>query len=134
MNGPGQPLRSFSWTVTSKYPSCRQLFSSEVRNKAGVPVQFFFNFPLYLQSVPIHSAHVVKSCKEARRRVLTSTLLYLIESESSCDLGSETYKTIFTVNSIYILNLVGRSFAIALFLVVHVILKLGVSCNGSCKG
>jgi hypothetical protein len=21
-NGPGQPLRSFSWTVTSKYPSC----------------------------------------------------------------------------------------------------------------
>jgi hypothetical protein len=29
---------------------------------------------------------------EASRRVLTSTLLYLIGSESSCDLGSETYK------------------------------------------
>jgi hypothetical protein len=49
---------------------------------------FFFNFSLHLQSVPEHSANVVKSCTKACRRVLTSTLLYLIGSESSCDLGS----------------------------------------------
>jgi hypothetical protein len=55
---------------------------------------YFFNFPLYLQSVPVHSANVVKSCTKACRRVLTSTPLYLIGSESSCDLGSETYKTV----------------------------------------
>jgi hypothetical protein len=46
----------------------------------------FFNCPLYLQSVAVHSANVVK----ARRRVLTRTLLHVIGSESSCDLGSET--------------------------------------------
>jgi hypothetical protein len=73
----------------------------------------FFNFPLYLQSVPIHSANAVKSYTKACRRVLTSTLLYLIGSESSCDLGSVTYKInlknyIYNY-SIYILNLVGRS-------------------------
>jgi hypothetical protein len=50
----------------------------------------FFNFPFYLQSVPVHSANVVKSCTKACGRVLTSTLLYLIGSEPSCDLGSET--------------------------------------------
>jgi hypothetical protein len=33
---------------------------------------FLFNFPLYLQSVPVHSANLVKAC----RRVLTSALLY----------------------------------------------------------
>jgi hypothetical protein len=53
---------------------------------------FFFNFPLYLQSVPIHSANVVKSCTKACRKVFTSTLIYLIGSESCCDLESETYK------------------------------------------
>jgi hypothetical protein len=75
----------------------------------------FFNFPLYLQSVPIHSANIVKSYIKActSRRVLTSTLLYLIGSESSCDLGGETYKLnlknyICNYNK-YILNLVGRS-------------------------
>jgi hypothetical protein len=57
----------------------------------------------------MHSANVVKAC----RKVLTSTLLYLIGSESSCDLGSETYKLnlknqIYNYNN-YILNLVGRS-------------------------
>jgi hypothetical protein len=36
---------------------------------------FFFNFPLYLQSVPIHSANVVKLYTKACRRVLASTLL-----------------------------------------------------------
>jgi hypothetical protein len=61
-------------------------------SKKGERDRFFFNFPLYLQSVPVHSANVVKSCTEACRRVLTGTLLYLIGSESSCDLGSETYK------------------------------------------
>jgi hypothetical protein len=55
-------------------------------------IYIFFNFPLYLQSVPVHSADVVKSCTKAYRRALTSTLLYLIGSESSRDLGSETYK------------------------------------------
>jgi hypothetical protein len=45
-----------------------------------------------LQSVPIHSANVIKSCTNACRRVLNSILLYLIGSESSCNLGSETYK------------------------------------------
>jgi hypothetical protein len=74
---------------------------------------YFFNFPLYLQSVPVHSANVVKSCTKACRRVLISTLLYLIGSESSCDLGSETYKLnlknyICNYNN-YILNLIGRS-------------------------
>jgi hypothetical protein len=60
------------------------------------------------------------------------TLLYLIGSESSCDLGSETYNLnlknyIYNYNN-YILDLVGRSigssFAIALFLVVPEGLKL----------
>jgi hypothetical protein len=55
-------------------------------------VCYFFNFPLYLQSVPVHSANVVKSCPKACRRVLTSTLLYLIRSESSCDLGNVSSK------------------------------------------
>jgi hypothetical protein len=55
-------------------------------------LQSFFYFPLYLQSVLVHSANAVKSCTRACRRVLTSTLLYLTGSESSCDLGSETYK------------------------------------------
>jgi hypothetical protein len=70
----------------------------------------------------------VKAC----RRVVTSTLLYVIGSESSCDLGSVTYKlNLKNYNysySIYILNLVGRSvassFAISLFLVVSEGLKL----------
>jgi hypothetical protein len=74
---------------------------------------FFFNFSLYLLSVPIHSANVVMSCTKACRRVLTSTLLYFIGSESSCDLGSVTYKLnlknyIYNYNN-YILNLVPRS-------------------------
>jgi hypothetical protein len=68
----------------------------------------FFNFPLYLPSVPAHLANVVKAC----RRVPTSALLYLVGPES-CDLGSETYKLnlkkyIYNYN-IYILNLVGTS-------------------------
>jgi hypothetical protein len=46
------------------------------------------NFPLYLQSVPIHSANVVKSYTKACRRVRTSSLLYLTGPESSCDLGA----------------------------------------------
>jgi hypothetical protein len=50
---------------------------------------------------------------KACRRVFTSTLLYLIGSESSCGLGSDTYKINLKKNiynySIYILNLVGRS-------------------------
>jgi hypothetical protein len=50
-----------------------------------------FNFPLYLQSVSIHSANVVKSYTMACRRVLTGTL-YLIGLESSCELGSANYK------------------------------------------
>jgi hypothetical protein len=73
---------------------------------------FLFNFPLYLQSVPVHSANLVRSYTNARRRVLTSTLQYLIGSESSDDLGRETYT--YLTNQIYnysnyILNLVGRS-------------------------
>jgi hypothetical protein len=51
----------------------------------------FFNFPLYLQSVPIHSANDIKPCTKACRRMLNSTLLYLIGSESSCDLGIFDY-------------------------------------------
>jgi hypothetical protein len=78
------------------------------RSRFPPPGRFFFIFPLYLQSVPVHSANIVKAC----RRELTSTLLYLIGSESSCDLGSETYKRNLT-NYIFnyknnILNLVGR--------------------------
>jgi hypothetical protein len=74
---------------------------------------FFFNFPLYLQSVPVHSVNVLRSYTKACRRVLTSTLLYLIGSESSCDLGSESYKLnlknyIYNYNN-YVLNLIGRS-------------------------
>jgi hypothetical protein len=34
------------------------------------PLDFFSNSPLYLQSVPIRSANVVKSCTKACRRVL----------------------------------------------------------------
>jgi hypothetical protein len=63
--------------------------------------KFFFNVSLYLQSVPIRSANVVNSC----RRAITITLLYVKRSESSCDLGSETYKlnlkkTKFTITTI----------------------------------
>jgi hypothetical protein len=36
---------------------------------------YFFNFPLYLQSVPIHSANVVKSCTKACRRVIQGVSL-----------------------------------------------------------
>jgi hypothetical protein len=66
-----------------------------------------------LQSVQIHSANVVKLYTKACRRVLTSTFLYLIRSESSCDLESETYELnlknyIYNYKN-YILNLVGRS-------------------------
>jgi hypothetical protein len=49
---------------------------------------FFCRIPLYLQSVLIHSANVVRSYSKACRRVLTGTLLYLIGSEPSCDLGN----------------------------------------------
>jgi GTP1/Obg family GTP-binding protein len=64
-----------------------------------------FNFPFYSQFVPVHSANVVMSCIKACRRVLTSTLLYFIDSESSCDLGIETQyklylKTKFTITTI----------------------------------
>jgi hypothetical protein len=60
--------------------------------------------------------------------VLTRTLLYEIGSESSYDLGSAIYKPnlknyIYNF-SIYILNLLASSFAIALFLVIPVCLKL----------
>jgi hypothetical protein len=61
-------------------------------SRAWSSVAFVFNSPLYLQSVPAHSANVVKSSTKPCRRVLTSTLIYLIGSESSCDLGSETYE------------------------------------------
>jgi hypothetical protein len=61
--------------------------------------------------------------------MLTSTLLYLIGSESSCDLGSETYK-LNLKNYIYnynnnILNLVCRS--IGKFFRNH------LASGGSCK-
>jgi hypothetical protein len=46
------------------------------RLRLGTLFIHFFYFPRYLQSVPIHSSYVVKSC----RRVSTSTLLYLIGS------------------------------------------------------
>jgi hypothetical protein len=36
-----------------------------------------------LRSIPVQSANVIKACTSIR--VLTSTLLYLIASESSCD-------------------------------------------------
>jgi hypothetical protein len=42
-------------------------------------IYIFFNFPLYLQSVPIYSANVVKSCTKACIRVLTSTPPFLIQ-------------------------------------------------------
>jgi hypothetical protein len=59
--------------------------------------------PLYLQSLLIHSENAVRSYTRACRRVITSTLLYLIGSESSCDLGNVTYKLNF-VNFIYNYN------------------------------
>jgi hypothetical protein len=72
-------------TLGDKRPSNSTVKKWVARFRIGL---FFLNFPLYLQSVPIPSSNVVKSCK----RVLSSTHLYLIGSESSCDLGSETYK------------------------------------------
>jgi hypothetical protein len=82
----------------------RILMKYYVRYFSYTSLLFFFNFPLSLQSVPIHPANVVKSCTKTCRRVLTSTLLYLIGSEPSCDLGSVTsklnLKTIFTVTTI----------------------------------
>jgi hypothetical protein len=70
-------------------------------------------FPLNLQSVPIHSVNIVRSYAEPCRRVFTSTLLYFIGSESSCDLGNVTCKWNLKKHiynySMYMLNLVGRS-------------------------
>jgi hypothetical protein len=47
-------------------PIRNQRTSHIMRTKG--PLNIFFNFPLYLQSVPIHSGNVVKAC----RRVLSS--------------------------------------------------------------
>jgi hypothetical protein len=73
--------------------------------------EHFFGFPNIVIAGSFETS--VKSCKEACRRVLTSTLLYSIRSESSCDIESETYKLnlknyIYNYNN-YVLNLVGRS-------------------------
>jgi hypothetical protein len=53
---------------------------------------FFCRILIYMQSVPTLSAIAVKSYRKAYRTVLTSTLLYFIGSELSCDLGNVTYK------------------------------------------
>jgi hypothetical protein len=49
---------------------------------ASLYTYIFFNFPLYLQSVPIHSANVVKSFTKACGRVLSSAPLQLIGSDT----------------------------------------------------
>jgi hypothetical protein len=110
---------------------------------------FFLNFPLYLQSVPVHSTNFVKSCTKAYRRVLTSTLLYLIGWESSCGLWSGTYKLnfnnyIYNYN-IYTLNLVVRSIfklfrnrlvsgGSCRFKISYLGSRWSACCNGSCIG
>jgi hypothetical protein len=45
----------------------------------------FFNFLLYLQSVPIHSANLVKSRTKSCRRVLTSVHIYKIGLHANSD-------------------------------------------------
>jgi hypothetical protein len=84
------------------------LLGNQYRNQYQYQIFFISHF-----TSNKHSANVVKSCTKACRRVVTSILLYLMESESSCDLGSETYKLnlknyIYNYNN-YILNLAGRS-------------------------
>jgi hypothetical protein len=50
---------------------------------------FFFYFPLYLQSVPIHSANVVKAC----RRVLTSGEMEMLDPTRTQPPTPCSYKT-----------------------------------------
>jgi hypothetical protein len=52
------------------------------RGGYSFPRFFYSFFQLHLQSVPVHSANVVKPCTKTCGKVLTSTLLYLIGSES----------------------------------------------------
>jgi hypothetical protein len=52
--------------------------------------QTFFSVFHFICSLYQYTANVVKLYTKACRRVLSSTLLYLIGSESSCDLGSVT--------------------------------------------
>jgi hypothetical protein len=81
------------------------------KNSAFFTKCAFCRISLYLQSVLIHSANAVRSYTKTCRRVLTSTLRYLIGSESSCDLWNVTNLKNHIYNyNIYILNLVGRSF------------------------
>jgi hypothetical protein len=60
--------------------------SGEGRLSHTIFLSIFYRIPLYFQSVIIHSANVVRSYTKTFRRVLNNTLLYLIGSESSCDL------------------------------------------------
>jgi hypothetical protein len=112
--GPLRPIESIALlTSTPSITNWEMLISTTYNKHVSVYLRridtLFFNFPLYLQSVPIHSTNVVKAC----RRVLTSTLIYIIGSESSCDLGNVTCKLnhkndVYNYNN-YVLNLVGRS-------------------------
>jgi hypothetical protein len=52
----------------------------------------FFVIPIYLQSVPAHSANCVKTYTMACRRVLSSVPLQLIGSRHLVAFGDETYK------------------------------------------
>jgi hypothetical protein len=49
---------------------------------------FFCRMQPYLQSVPVHSANAVRTYTKGCRRVLTTTLLSVMGSEPSCDLGN----------------------------------------------
>jgi hypothetical protein len=114
VRGKGRPVRKAD-NLTAISVDCLEkvrVSTSHYKPPRSV-TEIIFNFPLYLISVSMHSANAVKSCTKACRRVLTSTVLHLIGSEYSCDLGSVTYKLNLKNNiynySIYILNLVGRS-------------------------
>jgi hypothetical protein len=98
----------------SQFKHTRQHITTRKPSRSAVVQQrraFFFIIPHLICN--LYEYIHCKVCTEACRRMFTSTLLYLIGSESSYDLGSVSYKLNlknFIYNySIYILNLVGKS-------------------------
>jgi hypothetical protein len=66
-NGPGQPLRSSSWTVTSKYPSCTVLLFSRIGGyqlSAGTYCLQLYSCPKHISgNISFHQlAYVVTHC------------------------------------------------------------------------
>jgi hypothetical protein len=108
------PCETDCHDLSSYFRETRPAYSSSLKIEGECSSEtLFFLFPTLFAICTSTFSKCLKSCTKACRRVLTSTLLYLKGSESSCDLHSETYKLnlknyIYDYNN-YILNLVCRS-------------------------